>query len=147
MKITSDDKQSEVLIESCHSALATYLYPAICVSLHMKTNEVSGRREEVWIEQDEINRFLSQLKALDATRKKAATLKTMTPDDFTLTLFPLDPLGHIGLKATIRGRKCRAGGRLFEFSVEGAFEIDPTTVPQIIADFSGLISKQKESTV
>ena len=24
MKITSDDKQSEVLIESCHSALATY---------------------------------------------------------------------------------------------------------------------------
>ena len=107
----------------------------MCVSLDLKTKEVSGKLDRLWIGEDEVSRFLRQLKTLDETRKEAATLKSMSPEEFTLSLFPLDSLGHIGLKATIRGRAYRKNGKLFDFAVEGAFEIDPSSIPQILDGF------------
>ena len=70
----------------------------------------------------------------------------MSPKSFALTLFPLDSLGHIGLKATMQGRGYRVGGTFLTFSVEAAFEIDATSVPKIMADFQELIDEQGKAT-
>ena len=96
MKIVSDDTSSELLIESCCCEIANY--PSLCFYLELKTEDVSGRLHEVWIEGEVVARFLKHLKRLDASRKEFATLQSMRPDEFAMTLFPLDSLGHIGLK-------------------------------------------------
>ena len=74
-------------------------------------------------------------------------MNSMSPSEFTMSLFPLDSLGHIGLKVTMRGRNYWSNVKVFEFSVEGAFELDPTSIPQIVSGFNELIAEQKTSTV
>jgi hypothetical protein len=144
MKIISDDKQSELLIESCCPELTCY--PSVWVNLQLKTPEVTGRQDGVWISEDALNRFLDDLNAFDATRKGNATLRAMSPESFAMTLFPLDSLGHIGLKTTMQGGGYRLGGTFLTFSVEASFEIDATSIPQITSGFKELIDEQTEST-
>ena len=60
VKITSEDKQSELLIESCCPELTCY--PSVWVNLRLKTQKYPASKTKVWISEDELNSFLHALK-------------------------------------------------------------------------------------
>lgn len=142
MKIQSEDHSCTLTIESCGAELAAY--PLICVSVDLNTPLASGAHGEVWLELPAIEAFLRALEELDTKRMGSASLESMSPDDLRLVLCPLDSRGHLSITVSISGSRY-SGSHPMKYSVESAFEIDPTCISKIVSEFKRLILEQKEA--
>lgn len=140
MKIQSEDHSCTLTIESCGAELAAY--PSICVSVDLSTPLASGAHGEVWLDLPAIEAFLHASEELDTKRTGSASLEAMSPDDLRLILCPLDSRGHLSITVSISGSRY-SGSHPMKYSVESAFEIDPTSIFQIVSGFKRLIQEQK----
>jgi hypothetical protein len=69
----------------------------------------SGQNGEIWIRQDDLTVFISELQVLERKRSGSAALTTMTDQpeyrDLKIEFYAIDKLGHIGISVELqRGR-------------------------------------------
>ncbi|AHM59261.1 hypothetical protein D770_04970 [Flammeovirgaceae bacterium 311] len=133
MTISDDNRIREIVFTKVGSEYAHY--SSVQVDVTIKTNSLQGRFSSVWFDKLSIDRFLSELKQLDETRKGEAKLESMSPDECVLIIKNIDAYGHLGVIIKVRASKGYNYERQVNFhNLEIGFEIDPTSLGNIQAE-------------
>jgi hypothetical protein len=100
MRINSEDKKSfiELSRDDFFEHPKPDPYPSVCLFISVADCGFAGIAGEIWIGYEEINPFLSDLKDCDRLRAGQATLQSMSPGEFSLTLECFDGSGHFILR-------------------------------------------------
>ena len=136
MTITNELKTRKidlVIVESVNEH-----YPSHHVEVEIETENIHTFNNFVWLSVSDIEEFLESLDTLDKYRKGQATLQSMSPEDFQLTLKAVDDLGHVSATSRLR-KKVLTHDYAFDTQIE--FEIDPSTVRTIISEFKNLMKQ------
>lgn len=88
MEIPSDDRRAYVRLIRQRTSCPDGRDLTVAVQMH--ASGFSGRYGEVGIFADELRRFVATLGHLERQRAGAATLRSMSPDEFTLTITVTD---------------------------------------------------------
>jgi len=107
------------------------------VSVGLRFNDFAGRYDAVWLEEPVLAKFVMELSHLEKLRQGEATLVSMSPDEFSLTIRARDSLGHFVVQASL----CRyqySGPTYWRTAVSGGFEIDPGSLAFIATEFKHL---------
>ncbi len=94
-------------------------------------NGFSGANKSVWFDRIEIDRFVSELRALDQSREGSTTLETLSPGECVLAIRNVDQLGHVHLDVSI-ARAVSNIGKTDHFRCRLIIEVDPTSFGAII---------------
>ena len=111
-------------------------HPSVEVQVDLHVQGFAGR-DAVWLDHDALKKFSALLDDLERTRKGRADL-TMYPD-FRLSISAMDGSGHL-LVEFVLIRHSFVGDRRkrVDLSVSGGFELDPGTLPGVVAEFQDL---------
>lgn len=131
MQIESCDKKSNINIDYVDSELERY--PSVCVSVSANDQGFGGFNKDVWFELDLLKEFIQNLKELDSSRKGSASIESMSPEEFQITIETYDLSGHMVLKYTISKYAHIPYLRLI--SLTGGFELDASMFSCLISDF------------
>ena|SRR5688572_30709594 len=108
-------------------------FPSHRVHIGIETENIKTNfNNSIWLSDADIEKFLVELDALDKSRKREATLKSMSPGEITLTFRPIDNLGH--LSVSLRFVKEDRANSDYSFDVKVEFQIDPTSLTAIRSD-------------
>ncbi len=83
----------------------------------------TGANKSVWFDRLEIDRFITELRALDVSREGSVTLETMSPGECVLTFRNYDMLGHIHVEVII-ARPVHYFGETDYFRARLRFEVN-----------------------
>lgn len=130
MRVESLDRESSITIDYVDSEIVRY--PSICVCIAVRNDNFAGLNKDVWIELDAFKKFTDALKELDYKRKGFASVESMSPEEFFLSVETYDSSGHLLLKYKIfEHGYCPNVSK----SLSGGFELDPSFFTQIVNDF------------
>ena len=102
-------------------------YPSHRIKIDIETENIKAEfNNYIWLSDSDIEKFLFELDILDKSRKGQATLESMSPGEMTLTLKPIDVLGH--LSASLRFIKEDRIDKDYSFDIMVEFQIDPTSL-------------------
>jgi hypothetical protein len=108
-------------------------------TVRVSTLGFGGTNDHVWIAADEFQRFVEGVRGLDRERHGQAELGSMSPEDFALCIKVRDRAGHVTASGWVGrvsyGRTREPVGARVGFS----FDIDPTRLPAIVAEFESLV--------
>jgi hypothetical protein len=107
------------------------------ISVQVTLGEFKGKYESVWLEEPCLGVFVRELATVETTRKACVTLKSASPDEFLLTIYSRDALGHFAGEVSLT-RHRYIGETLWPATVSGSFEIDPTSLPSLLEAFRSL---------
>jgi hypothetical protein len=107
------------------------------ISVQVTLGEFNGKYASVWLEEPCLRDFIRELATVERTRKGCVTLKSVSPDEFYLTISSQDALGRFAGKVSLT-RYRYIGGTLWPATVSGNFEIDPTSLPSLLEEFRSL---------
>jgi hypothetical protein len=118
--------------------------PGEAVSLKLRLDvQLHGftARSEVWVERQAVVDFAAALKELEEVRGGEALLRGEDPEDLELKVSSLDRVGHMLLEFTVT-RLTIVGDRQRPLSVQlkGGFELDPGSLPDLVAGMTRLVS-------
>ncbi|WP_159668938.1 hypothetical protein [Andreprevotia sp. IGB-42] len=140
MQIKSDDNLVELsLLERIPKGLPNE--GNVHISVRATLGEFSAFHKSVWIEEEPLNRFISELSILASTRSGSAILESYSPEDFRLEFRNRDTLGHIVIEIQL----CQyqySGPTYWPIKLSGGFEADPSSIKCIL---DGFINLQKNS--
>ncbi len=115
-----------------------YLISSIEFGVQVNTKYLNGGFISIWIQKDAIETFIEGLHQLDQTRKGAVLLTSMSPDELTLEVKALDGWGHLGVG--IRVEQHNPSQVSYKNILQTGFEIDPTSLPSIIAQLKRILT-------
>lgn len=104
------------------------------VSVAISIEGFAGQYQDVWLEKPQLEAFIAQLGALDASLQGKATLNSASPDEFTLNLHALDSLGHLGAEVALQRVRYDSQGNYRPLKVSGSFEFEPNQIAQLKAE-------------
>jgi hypothetical protein len=109
------------------------------VMVTVRTPVGDANYSRVWLSLPAMKSFAKQLPLVFETRKVAAKLQAMTPEEFVLEIHPLDSVGHIGARVHL---KRRDNLRRFDLTttLSGEFEINLVQFPVFLRDMRLLAS-------
>ena len=114
----------------------------VCCSVDATCMGFAGRDDAVWFSRDAVDRFIDELRKLDATRQGKATLEDYSVgseyDGVAITLFSIDGVGHLAVRAELSKphydlHTLRKKSVSVEFETEEYFG-------RIVSDFEGLLA-------
>ncbi|MDN3578186.1 hypothetical protein QWZ03_15570 [Chitinimonas viridis] len=108
------------------------------VSVSVRLQDFAGRHDAVWLEADALQAFVVDLRALEARRQGVATLRSMSPDEFVLTLRSRDTLGHLVAEVCLVRHQYSSGPAPWRTLVSGGFELEPGALADITEGFASL---------
>jgi hypothetical protein len=112
-------------------------YPSHKIEIKLQTENLRAHFDNfIWISDENVEAFVTQLDNLDKTRKGKATLTSMSPGEFELTFKPIDDLGHIAVGLLFNKQDRINHDYSFEIKVE--FQTDPTILPTVLKDIKRL---------
>ena len=101
----------------------------------------NGRVEHVWFARDDVHRFLTELRALEANRKgSVAFLNLSSPSDYSpfhFEIFSTNDLGHLAVRADLL-QVHYVGDHMIPLRVSVAFDIDAGDLPSLVVEFQRL---------
>jgi hypothetical protein len=106
-------------------------------------NGFSGANPSAWFSRIEINRFITDLRALDESREGSATLETMSPGECVLKFRNFDKLGHLHLEVAI-ARAVYYFGETDHFRCRIRFEVDPTAFPSMVDELASELGDSRD---
>ena len=83
MKILSENLASHLVLEV---TTPEPLYPILRLFVSVDDEGFSGTYSEVWVSLDDYEKFLADLRLCEQTRRGNATLSSMSPDKFEVTI-------------------------------------------------------------
>lgn len=135
MKIESIDKKSFIALRL--EERGDDRLPSRRLAIESQLGDFSGRYDQVWVEQAQLERFIAETTELERTRRGTATLQAMSPDEFLLHIKVIDAAGHVAVTVQIR-RRGYVGQEHQRFGLEGGFELEPSTLPALVRALSDL---------
>lgn len=112
--------------------------PSVRVAVTLSGEGFQGSYDSVWLEDDEVRRFLAELEAFERTRQGPVHLSAMSPDEFELTVKAVDRVGHFRIEASLQRLVAMTNG-LVPFTVAVALEPDPGSLPRMMCDLRALL--------
>ena len=111
------------------------------LSVEVVSPAFRGRNNQVWIDRDVWQRFLSELRMLERDRSGNAELRSLSPADLDLCVAVTDRAGHVAVEGHL-GQELPAitGRRSPETRVGFVIELDPPNLAVLLADFGALTS-------
>jgi hypothetical protein len=116
----------------------SYYYPSIAISVRIQTKRLNCFYETIWIELEQIDQFIKDLQELDEKRTGKIELKGMSPDAFSLSISAIDKSGHLAVEIVLETHLFLEADK--KERVQTGFEIDPTSIPNIITGLRKLIN-------
>jgi hypothetical protein len=139
MRIESNDRKSYLNIEYVDSEIERY--PSVCVVITVQDGDFRGYNKDVWIELDLLKNYIENLKILDKTRRGAASMNSMSPEEFQIKIETYDLSGHMILNYKISQYAHRMPNTNI-ISLTGAFELDVSLFTNIISEFGHLANEK-----
>ena len=136
MKIINEYRTHWIELEK--SAEESYYYPSIGLNVVIKTKQLNCFFETIWIEQDQLNNFMDALQELDERRVGKVELRGMSPDMFALSILAFDKSGHLAVEIMVESPTYIIAD--MKERVQTGFEIDPTSISQIITGLKKIIN-------
>jgi hypothetical protein len=122
------------------------------ISISVSSHGFAGRGSS-WIAVEAMTQFIDELRELEKQRHGSATLEGMSPGSFQLRFWSINRRGHMAVAGRISKEIMQneaAPYQPFHHSVEFAFELDPTDLPRVLAEFvriagqnSGILGAKK----
>lgn len=115
----------------------------LAFSIEIDSRGFSGSNETVWFGQRDVDDFLDQLATLERNRQGEAILRTLSDlseyAPFRFKIYSIDKLGHMAVSAEILQTAYIGITPLsVNNKVSVTFQIDPTSLRRILADFRPL---------
>lgn len=110
-------------------------FGAMLWKVAVRTENLSGQHDEIYIMPTDYKRFLQELITLEQVRQGTASLTSASPEDLQLTFQSLDRSGHFMLEGQL-GHYTYVGERLCIQKLIFAFDFDPSSLPQLVRQFS-----------
>ena len=133
MKILSENLASHLVLEV---TTPEPLYPILRLFVSVDDEGFSGTYSEVWVSLDDYEKFLADLRLCEQTRRGNATLSSMSPDKFEVTIEQCDGWGHFLLRYML-SKNSRLTG---EKRVSGSFGLDASSFKELVEEFDNLIN-------
>jgi hypothetical protein len=108
---------------------ATERLPSRKVQIEVVLDDFSGR-SSAWIDDHNFENFRLELRQVEATRNGEASVASMSPGDFQLSLKNTDRLGHFLVEVKISKHLTNPIQRI---QLTGGFPIDPSVLPETYA--------------
>lgn len=116
-------------------------YPSYRLRINLSTEEIQATfNRSIWISEADLDSFVARLNDLETTRQGDEKLNSMSPNEFQLRFRNLDKLGHLSVEIQLMKGNYLAQGYSDLIKVE--FEIDPPSLPKIIAGLNELKSSR-----
>ena len=90
--------------------------------------------DQSWVVGGDWERFLSDLRALEARRQGSAVVEGASPDDLRLEILSTDSLGHLAIRGHIGWR----GPTGHDLRLTFGFDFEPDRVPKLLVDLEAL---------
>ena len=100
----------------------------------VKRADFQASEVDLFLEGEEFDGFLKDLRLVERDRKGEATLSTEDPRQFQLKVAVIDKAGHV----TISGRLASYEGAEGKAVLEFAFPFDPSALAGVLQDFERL---------
>ena len=132
------NKESSITIEYVDCELERY--PSVCVSITVSNEGYVGANKDVWFELRLFKQFVNHLKELDDKRKGFASVESMSPEEFFLSIETYDLSGHLMLKYKISKYAHHPNVNI---SLSGGFKLDSSFFTKLVDDFIKLVDESK----
>jgi hypothetical protein len=96
--------------------------------------QFAGTHDEIWIDNDDWTKFILSLTRLELERTGAASLVSMSPDEFELHLEIIDPAGHLDAHGCLS--RYHFGSGTLRSRIEYRVGIDPSMLRELLMQFS-----------
>lgn len=117
----------------------------IACSVEASCGGFNGRIESVWFSREDINRFLSELRSLEESRKGSASLVNQSSpskyDPLRFEIFSVDEVGHFAVRADL-SKVNYVGGGLQPLKVSVTFPFDAGDLPSMLIEFRRLFGSK-----
>jgi len=134
MEIFSENLASRLVIEVLTVEARD---PSLRLSVSTNDEGFSGAYNGVWISLDDYEKFSADLRLCEETRRGKATLSSMSPDEFEVTIEQCDGWGHFLLRYTLSRFSYVRQGSLNK-SVSGGFDLDSGCLADIVSELARL---------
>ena len=93
--------------------------------------------DQSWIVGREWESFLSELTALEKSRRGQAVANGASPDDFRLEIFSTDSVGHMAIRGHVGWHS--PDGHLLHLKF--GFRFEPDRLPKLVRDFKQVVRR------
>ncbi|WP_339074620.1 WapI family immunity protein [Teredinibacter turnerae] len=138
MKIGSKEEYLE-LEELERNPVGTPCAGDVNIGVALTLQGFSGSYDGVWLEHDEIERFITELEILDNKGNGFAKISSMSPEEFTLEIRSSDSLGHMEIEVKLH-RHQYSDPKYWPIYLSGGFEAHPEYIRQLILCFKELVN-------
>ncbi len=132
MRITSDTRTSFVELERVEAELDRF--PSICFAVQVEDKGFRGENSRVWFAQSMCGEFVKGLAGLEKLRQGLATFESISPGECAIHVKSLDRAGHLAVYYELM-RRGLLGSTSSDWSVHGAFLVDPSSLAGFSRDF------------
>jgi hypothetical protein len=98
------------------------------LSVAIESQGFAGRGS-TWVEASRLAAFVAELRELEASRRGAAEVESISPGEFRLRVWATDRAGHVALAGRLSH-----GGQALEFG----FAFCPSELPGLVAGFEAI---------
>jgi hypothetical protein len=135
MELRSPEKQALLRMEVISTGQKSY--PSVEVQVDLHVQGFAGS-EAIWLDHAALMKFSESLDGVERTRRGRADLTPSYPE-FRLSISAMDASGHL-LVEFVLVRQSFVGDRArrVDLTVTGGFELDPGTLPGVVAEFRNL---------
>jgi hypothetical protein len=108
------------------------------VRVKVRLVDFGGLYESVWLEEPVLREFIAALAEVAHNRTGSATLQSISPEEFVLTIAARDSQEHF-VAQVLLARYQYSGPTSWRTSVCGGFELAPNALPSVLAGFQALL--------
>jgi hypothetical protein len=131
------NKKNDAFIELELQEVETDRANGIELKVHIKRKYLNAKFFYLWIEKDDLSRFIKNLKRVVAGKASIAKLNSPTRDDLYLVLVRKGPSFYIGVRVTAYNFTPTK----LKDSVALSFEIGPESIPTFIKELERVLAK------
>lgn len=136
MKITNELKTRN--IEFLKTESVKEHYPSYQIQIRVETENIQANfGNYIWLSAVDIEKFLTEIEALDKYRTGQAVLESMSPGELKLIFQTIDSQGH--LSVTLHFKKEDRINKDYSYEIKVEFQIDPTSLATVRKEFFELI--------
>ena len=109
----------------------------VCLAVTVSCSGFVGKNDEVWVQDATLKSFAADLQNLERKRQGDATLMSMSPQDFRLTIGSYGSVGHIAATGFL-GKVSYGSTGVIESNIGFSIDLDPTLLSDICAELGSL---------
>jgi len=136
VKLLSDDKASYLTLDADRTDLNCY--PSYNLTVEVADGDFRGA-VVTWVSLDDMEAFVHQLDDCERTWRGAASLVSISIDEFELHIESSNSLGHFVARYRLTCRSFQREGQMAQ-TLSGGFNLDSELFANLVRDFAAFVS-------